>query len=279
MANNAANLIDAKLVFGTIDSNNTFSEDSNARIVGDTSGTIKIRALSSEFSGNTTIQGTLSVVGTITGSVSGNATSATKLATARNITVNGDATGSTSFDGTSNKTISLTVQKIRNVSFHTGDSSPSGSTRLNMNGYFYATRVYNAVWNDIADYIEVEADTPIEYGRVYIKDKDGHRIATKYAQKGSLGIASDTLGFGVGQKEKDVPQIPIAIGGFVLAYCVNEYESGTPLVSATRGVLQKANLFVRVFHPERIIATYYKPERSRTWNKIVVDGRHWVKVR
>jgi hypothetical protein len=41
--------------------------------------------------------------------VSGNAGTATKLATARTITLSGDVTGSTSFDGSGNVTITATV--------------------------------------------------------------------------------------------------------------------------------------------------------------------------
>jgi hypothetical protein len=47
--------------------------------------------------------------GTITGALSGNASSATKLATARNISTTGDATGSSSFDGTADASIALTL--------------------------------------------------------------------------------------------------------------------------------------------------------------------------
>ena len=42
-------------------------------------------------------------------SVSGNAGTATKLATARTISLSGDATGSASFDGSANKTIAVTL--------------------------------------------------------------------------------------------------------------------------------------------------------------------------
>lgn len=276
MANNAANLVGAKLLFGTM-ANNEFTEDINAQIHGDTDGSIRVEANTVIVRGATTINSNLTVTGTITGSVSGNATSATKLATARNIGVNGDASGSVAFDGTANKNIPVLINTLRGVAINTTDTNPTGTSRLNIDGYLHATRVYNAVWNDIADFIEVEKDTPIRYGVVYIKNEFGHRVACRYAEKGSLGIASDTLGFGVGQKE-GVPQIPIAIGGFVLAHCSHEYDSGTPLVSNYTGGLTKANLITRVFHPERILATYYKPEPLEEWNGVKVNGRHWVKV-
>ena len=47
---------------------------------------------------------------TFSGSLSGNATSASKLATARTISLSGDASGSTTFDGSKNITLSVTVK-------------------------------------------------------------------------------------------------------------------------------------------------------------------------
>ncbi len=61
---------------------------------------------------------------TFTGSLSGNAatatnaanaTTATRLQTARNITLTGDASGTVSFDGSSNVSIATTVTNINNI--------------------------------------------------------------------------------------------------------------------------------------------------------------------
>lgn len=49
------------------------------------------------------------IVGTLTGSITGNAGTATKLATARTITLGGDVEGSVNFDGSSNVSITTTV--------------------------------------------------------------------------------------------------------------------------------------------------------------------------
>jgi len=51
----------------------------------------------------------------IIGNLTGNADTATKLANARTITIAGDATGSTTFDGSANKTITLSVAKATNA--------------------------------------------------------------------------------------------------------------------------------------------------------------------
>lgn len=159
-----------------------------------------------------------------------------------------------------------------------GTPAPTGTANVCYDGYFYATRLYNSVYNDIADFIQVEDDTPIEVGYVYCYDGEKHHKARRYAEKGIVGIASDTYGFGVGQKSTGA-QIPIAIGGFVLAHCRAAYEPGTPLTCDKDGFVKKANLFVRLFHPERVIASFYKQEKASIWNGIDVKGRHWVKVK
>lgn len=54
--------------------------------------------------------------GLITGSITGNAATASKLATARTISLTGDVTGSTSFDGSGNVSISCTIDGAGSVS-------------------------------------------------------------------------------------------------------------------------------------------------------------------
>jgi len=171
--------------------------------------------------------------------------------------------------------LSTTVE----ASFNASSTAPTGTQRLNYNGYLYATRVYNAIWNDIADFIQVEEDCEIEFGYAYSYDGKKHHKTNKYGEKGIVGISSDTFGFGVGSKD-NCKQIPIAIGGFVLAHCIEVYSSGTPLTSYSNGSLIKANIFTRLFHPEKIIGTFYKEEKEKVWNNdIQVNGRHWVKVK
>ena len=59
------------------------------------------------ISGAKTFSGGL--IGSLPGDISGNATTATKLATPRNISLTGDVTGSASFDGSSSVSISATI--------------------------------------------------------------------------------------------------------------------------------------------------------------------------
>lgn len=59
--------------------------------------------------GNSTIGGTLGVTGAITGALTGNASTASKLATSRTITLQGDLTGTINFDGSQNVTATVGV--------------------------------------------------------------------------------------------------------------------------------------------------------------------------
>lgn len=75
------------------------------------SPTIAINATNSNTSGAVVARDASGnfAAGTITAALSGNASTATKLATARTLSVSGDATGSASFDGSANAGITLTL--------------------------------------------------------------------------------------------------------------------------------------------------------------------------
>lgn len=157
-------------------------------------------------------------------------------------------------------------------------STPSGTRTAQYDGYFYATRVYNAVWNDIADFQPLQGQ--LEYGSCYYSTGQGVTLCNKKCQKSVVGIASNTYGFGVGSREGCVP---IAIGGWVLTNVDREYEPGTPLINDKNGFLTKANLYHRIFYSDRIVGYYDRREMLKIIQygetKIEVLGRHWIKVK
>ena len=170
-----------------------------------------------------------------------------------------------------------------NISNTLGNKNPDSGTALACNGGISAAKVYNAVWNDLADSIEVPSDTELEYGYCY-KYKDEKVYKTdEYAGPNVLGIHSDTAGMVLGIKPTHIKCINLAVAGVVLAYVDKEYECGTALVATKEGKLTKANRATRLLHPERIVATYYKKEKEDLWgpksNKIKVNGRSWVKIK
>ena len=143
---------------------------------------------------------------------------------------------------------------------------------LTVQGNIYASR------NDVVDFVDAPKIQSVEYGRVYVRAPDYRVvISTEYNQIGILGIASDTFGMSVGQV-KDVKQVPIAIAGFVLAFVDKLYAPGTPLTCDKDGVLTKMLATEKKAYPERIIATFDRPELKPVWNGVQVRGRCWVKV-
>lgn len=249
--------------------------------------------------------------GTITAALAGNAATATKLYTARTIngvsfdgssnitvtaatpnalTIGTGLTGTTgTFDGSSGVTISLTgiaagsesVGALKyngttasNGTFNGSTTSPTNTTRLNYEGYFYASKVYNAVWGDLVDFLEFNSVIDIEYGKAYTRDKNYNIVKTSKLGQRSIGIASDTYGFAMGDRSIK-NQIPIAVAGFVLAYVDKQYKFGTPLIATKNGMLTKARC---IFDKSNIIAIYDRPETSEKWNNIIVNSRHWIKV-
>ena len=138
--------------------------------------------------------------------------------------------------------------------------------------------VYGAIWNDIADAVEIEGNTQAIPGRCYVLGRKGHSLSRRYAEKGTIGIHSDTFGFLLGKKDR-ASELNIAVGGFVLAYTDKAYSPGTPLTSSRDGRLTRMGIVARLLHPERLVGTFYRKETADFWYGIPVKGRHWIKVR
>ncbi len=229
---------------------------------------------------------------------SGNAATATLAATAATAT-NALACSGNSATATLASTVVIGANNASNanyqVLFGSGNGVYSSSlvtmnpalgtiTATNINGAGRGgqiagfSRVYNAVWNDYADYISVDPSTPREPGRVIVYDGRYHVAATEYAQMGALGIVSDTFSFVAGTKVGET-QLPLAVSGFVLAYVDKVYPPGTPLTCAPDAGLTEMALETKMKFPERLLATFYREEINATWFGLEVKGRHWVQVR
>ena len=154
-------------------------------------------------------------------------------------------------------------------------------TGLNTNVQFHAAKVWNAVWNDVADF-QLLADK-LEFGKCYYDTKDGAMICNKRCQMSVIGIASDTFGFGVGSGANVNREVPIGVAGWVLAFVDKEYECGTPLTNDEFGNLTAMTKLEKMEYPERIVGIYKRKEMDQNWGpegqKISVNGRHWVKIK
>lgn len=149
-------------------------------------------------------------------------------------------------------------------------------------GGIKGSAVYNAVWNDLADCIPVDDEANLEYGYAYCFDGEHYYKSTKYMDDGLIGIHSDTAGFVMGAKNSG-KEMQVAVAGFALAYVDREYKPGTPLTCTCCGMLTEMHKQNKMENPEKIVATYWKPESADEWGsedrKVIVNGRHWVKVK
>lgn len=143
-------------------------------------------------------------------------------------------------------------------------------------------KVYNAVWNDLADSIIVNKEAEIEAGYCYCLKNNKYIKSSKYLDNGIIGIHSDTYGFKMGDKIGE-KQLDCAVAGFVLAYVDKDYLPGTALTCTKDGRLTKMKLKDKQRFPEKIIATYWKDEPNEEWGsdsrKVKVNGRKWVKIK
>ncbi len=86
------------------------------------------------LSGDQTIAGVKTFSATISGSIDGNASTATKLATARTFSITGDAAGSASFDGSANASIVLTLANSGATAGTYGSATQVGQVTVDAKG-------------------------------------------------------------------------------------------------------------------------------------------------
>jgi hypothetical protein len=159
-----------------------------------------------------------------------------------------------------------------------GSIEPDSSGSINPDQQIIASKIWNSVWNDIADFQDL--NDSLVYGKCYFDTYDGAKICKERCQESVIGIASDTFGYALGATNN---KVPIAISGWVLANVDQEYRSGIPLTNSDNGDLTEMTLEEKQNYPERIVAIYKKKERSEFWGpegkEIKVNNRHWVKIK
>jgi hypothetical protein len=147
----------------------------------------------------------------------------------------------------------------------------ASGTSIGYDGHVYATRVFNAVWNDYADFWRAEPGVKKQPGICYSFNLEGLIITNKRADKACMGICSDTYGHAVGNQHN---AIPLSIGGFLLAHVNKKYAPGTLLVPNKNGILTKA----RFYEKRKAVAKYLYKEKKMKTKGVWVKNRHWVKI-
>ena len=253
---------------------------------------------------------------TWTTDIMGNAATATKLATARTISLTGSVTGSGTFDGSGNLSITTTANHSHSYlplnggtmdnearishggNLYIGTTNNTGwigfqdicsqeslgdgkwSIRTNGNAIFQTCK--GAVWNDYAEFRI--CSKKFKPGQVVLeKGDDTLSIANQRLQRG-CSIVSDTFGFAIG--ETDEAKCPIAVSGRVLAYGYESREEfkkhiGWPVCSGPNGTVSIMTEEEEEKYPSRIIGTISAVPDYETWGtgNVEVNNRIWIKVK
>lgn len=161
-----------------------------------------------------------------------------------------------------------------NVIINALPENNTNNRKLYVNGTIEGTQVFNAVWNDMAEFRPLKSGTQRIPGKAYVATEAGLVLSSKKAEIGTVGICSDTFGYALGKDSKDTA--PIGISGWVLAYVDKKYPVGTALVSGANGILTKASVLDKILNPERIIGIVETSPAA--YNNLKIDGRYWVKI-
>lgn len=115
------------------------------------------------------------------------------------------------------------------------DSAPTSTNVGKYDGYFYATRVYNAVYADYAEYFK-HAE-PIEVGHIAYASYDG--VKSSGLPKTAVGIVSDRYGHilgGLGDGHDDENFTAVAVAGRVPLHIEGHVELGDLIAATDHGV-------------------------------------------
>lgn len=146
-------------------------------------------------------------------------------------------------------------------------------------GEVRASKVYNAVWNDYAEYRASDEQEP---GRVVLENDFGICQKTTKRLQPFAGVISDTWGFIQGETEQ--AKTPLAVAGRVLVYTFQErskYKVGDCVCAAPGGTVDIMTRQEVAMFPDRIVGTVSEVPEYEVWGsgKSKVNGRIWIKVK
>ena len=157
-------------------------------------------------------------------------------------------------------------------------SYDTSTSRLTYGGDFSANKVYNAIWNDYAEYRQTDST---DYGRVYQENNNGIMTQTQNRLISGCSIASDTFGSAMGQTEK--AKTAMAVSGRVLVYTYKareNYQAGMAVCSAPNGTVDIMTREEIMMYPDCIIGYVSEIPDYEEWGTghIKVNGRIWIKI-
>lgn len=169
------------------------------------------------------------------------------------------------------RTLMVTNVANQGGAFDNTTTAPTGTTRLNYSGYLYATRNYNAVWNDYAEYFEKQnpEDQDFEPGDVIASINDKYIKSTNAYQETVIGVYSDSFGHivgGTGDTEKDDKEcIPVGLSGRVNVKVVGKIKNGQLLTSSD---IPGVAMYAKDYKPGTIIGKAVEDKTTEEIGKV-----------
>ena len=161
-----------------------------------------------------------------------------------------------------------------NGKFDKTTSAPSGTTRLNYSGNFYATKTFNAVFNDYAEYFL--KDEEIEAGDVICKNPNGiGYIKSRYAYDNLVvGIYSDDFAQcigGEGTEDDSIKFAPVGMAGRVRVKVTGEVKIGDLLVASSMyGIAMASTKYISGTIIGKALENHSSQDISRIWMLIMI---------
>ena len=143
----------------------------------------------------------------------------------------------------------------------------------------WATRVFNAVFND---YAECRTTIDLTPGHVVVDQDDGSLVCSSKRLQPGAQVISDTYGHLMGATDKATT--PIAVAGRVLVYTYQpreNYHAGMAVCSAPDGTVDIMSRAEICEYPDCIVGIVSEIPDCEIWgsDNVKVDGRIWIKVR
>lgn len=180
--------------------------------------------------------------------------------------------GNTSIAGDTSITGATIIQSTNKQETSTGYA-------LQVSGDITGNKVFNAVWNDYAEYRKCEDLPP---GTCVQENNNGHLSQANTRLIPGASIITDTFGYIQGKTDKATT--PIAVCGRVLAYPYlprEQYQAGQAVCSAPNGTVDIMTREEIRDYPDAIVGIVSEIPEYDTWGSgnIKVDGRIWIKIK
>ncbi len=120
---------------------------------------------------------------------------------------------------------------------------------IDNNGYLYASRVYNAVWNDIAECMPSDGSLkPGDMAQIDLRNSS-YRL-TKFRDNfdAFIGIVSENPGFIVGENQSYENPVYVALKGMVYTSALGIHPVGTMLYLTPEGVKTRSEISFKYNH-------------------------------